>query len=368
MTQIQKRVADGLSVTTLGRDNVQEHFVTATPKGDETPESLFQRVGDAVRGLAANVVSVESLGMSASDRMGMAVLSAAVDGGNVPLGWVENSRTDNLCGVHVWAISGTPVKNLAFQGRRVGTVFEDDYARYCRLVGLLPENPKATRSEQTQTVLDQMETLLNDAGMAFSDVLRTWFYNDDILAWYRDFNVVRTRFFHERKVFDGLLPASTGIGGRNAVSGALSSGLIAVRAGDQDVRMSEVPSPLQSPAPTYGSSFSRAVELEVPNLRRIYVSGTASIDGNGKSIFLGDPVAQVRQTMDVVQAILKSREMDWGDVTRALAYFKRAQDAPLFAKYREENGVPPFPVIVVENDVCRDELLFEIEVDAIATT
>jgi enamine deaminase RidA (YjgF/YER057c/UK114 family) len=202
--------------------------------------------------------------------------------------------------------------------------------------------------------------------MAFSDVLRTWFYNDNILGWYREFNDVRTTFFQEKKVFDGLLPASTGVAGRNALGAALLSGLIAVKSEDEGLRAFEVPSPLQSAATQYGSSFSRAVELEVPDLRRLYVSGTASIDAQGNTIFLGDCAAQVRQTMEVVQAILQSRDMDWGDVTRSLVYFKRGADAPLFEQYRQENGVPAFPAIVVENDICREDLLFEIEVDAIA--
>jgi len=59
--------------------------------------------------------------------------------------------------------------------------------------------------------------------------------------------------------------------------------------------------------------------------------------------------------------------MDWTDVTRSLVYFKAAQDAPLFEAYRKENGLPQFPAVVVENDICRDELLYEIEVDAVKT-
>jgi hypothetical protein len=80
---------------------------------------------------------------------------------------------------------------------------------------------------------------------------------------------------------------------------------------------------------------------------------------------VGDCKAQVKLTMEVVGEILKSRQMDWGDVTRALAYFKRAEDASLLAAYRQENDLPRFPVIVAENDVCRDELLFELEIDAV---
>jgi enamine deaminase RidA (YjgF/YER057c/UK114 family) len=316
--------------------------------------------------MAGRIVSVEVLGMSAADRKSLTTLTAALGGPNAPLAWVENSRTDNLCGVHIWAISGAVAEPLFFEGRRAGTLFDDGYCQYCRLVGLLPTNVTLARPEQAQSVFGQMETVLHSGGMAFSDVLRTWFYNDDILAWYREFNGVRTQFFQDQKVFEGLLPASTGVAGRNALDAALLSGLIAVRSEEESVKAFEVPSPLQSPASQYGSSFSRAVELELPDLRRLYVSGTASIDEHGKTIFIDDCAGQVRQTMEVVQAILHSREMDWGDVTRALAYFKRAADAPLFEKYRQEHGVPAFPAIVVENDICREELLFEIEVDAVA--
>ncbi len=366
MTSFQKRVATGLSVTTVGRDSIQEHFITITPERNEAPESLFQRAVDAVRQVGGRIVSVEALGLSAADRNTLQVLMKVSKGADVPLAWVENSRTDNLYGVHVWAVSGTPVEPLSFHGRRAGSVFEDGHVQYCRLVGLLPPDVRVGRPEQAEAVLGQMEALLHDAGMVFGDVLRTWFYNDDILAWYRDFNGVRNKFFQEKKVYEGLLPASTGVGGRNLLGGALLSGLIAIKTESQDVTAFEVPSPMQSPAPQYGSSFSRAVELELPDLRRMYISGTASIDEHGKSVFLNDAAAQVRQTMEVVQAILRSREMDWGDVTRSLVYFKRAKDAPLFRKYCDESGVPSFPAILVENDICRDELLFEIEVDAIA--
>ena len=366
MTSIQKRVSAGLNVTTLSRDSVREHFITLIPEGKEAPESLFRRVGEVVRRLNGRIVSVEAVGLAPADRKSMGLLAEALGGANAPFAWIENARTNNLYGIHLWAVSGTVAEPLSFEGRRAGTLFEDGYCQYCRLVGLLPTDPALGRPEQAATVFHQMETVLASAGMAFSDVLRTWFYNDHILTWYREFNGVRTRFFHEKKVFDGLVPASTGVAGCNAQGAALLSGLIAIKSENEEVKAFEVPSPLQSPALQYGSSFSRAVELELPDLRRLYISGTASIDEQGRTIYVGDCVGQVRQTMEVVQAILHSREMDWGDVTRSLVYFKRAPDAPLFEKYRQENGVPAFPAIVVENDICRDELLFEIEVDAVA--
>jgi enamine deaminase RidA (YjgF/YER057c/UK114 family) len=368
LTSVQKRATNGLSITTLRRNAVQEHFITLTPKGDESPESLFRRLGDVVRQVHGEVISVESLGMCAADRTCLDSLNKALGGGDGPVGWVENSRTDNLCGVHLWAISGAKTSPMHLGGRRAGTLIEDQFGRYLRLVGLLPTNTAVPRSQQADEIFRQMEAGLASQRMAFSNVLRTWFYNDDILAWYSEFNRVRNAFFKERGVFGGMMPASTGVAGRNAIEAGVISGLIAVEARDPAVKVFAVPSPLQSSAADYGSSFSRAVELDLPDHRRLYVSGTASIDRSGRTVFPGDCRAQVRQTMEVVQAILRSRGMDWTDVTRSLAYFKRASDAPLFEAYRKDGGLPLFPAVVVENDICRDDLLYEIEVDAIKTT
>ena len=42
-------------------------------------------------------------------------------------------------------------------------------------------------------------------------------------------------------------------------------------------------------------------------------------------------------------------------------------DAPLFKKYCKDNGLPRVPFALSHSDVCRDDLLFEIELDAIKT-
>jgi enamine deaminase RidA (YjgF/YER057c/UK114 family) len=127
-----------------------------------------------------------------------------------------------------------------------------------------------------------------------------------------------------------------------------------------------VQSPKQSDALEYGSSFSRAAEIAMPDHRRLLVSGTASIDSEGNSVNIGDVEAQVAFTMQVVGAILQSRGMDFSDVTRAIAYFKHAEDAPVFDKYCIDSKLLQLPLISAQGDICRDDLLFEIEVDAIA--
>ncbi|MBN1360795.1 MAG: hypothetical protein JW993_09395 [Sedimentisphaerales bacterium] len=367
MARILRRVVAGSDVITLERGRIQEHFVTLKPGGEESPESLFSRAGRVVHQIGGQVVSSEVLGIAAADRTHLHDFARAVDGVGLPIGWIEKAQAHNLLGVHIWLIAGTSVARVEADGKVLGSVFEDDGARYCRLVGLLPREASAPRPVQAETLFRQMDEALTGNGFGFADVFRTWFYNDDILAWYGEFNAVRNRFFREKGIFNGLMPASTGIGGGNVASAALIAGLLALRPKGQAVQVSDVPSPFQSSAANYGSSFSRAVEVRLPDHRRIYVSGTASIDEAGKTLFVGDCQAQVRQTMQVVGAILQSRGMDWADVTRALAYFKRAEDAPMLDEYRQQQGLPAFPVIVAENDVCRDELLFEIEVDAIQT-
>jgi enamine deaminase RidA (YjgF/YER057c/UK114 family) len=127
----------------------------------------------------------------------------------------------------------------------------------------------------------------------------------------------------------------------------------------------EVASPRQCPAPCYGSSFSRAVELLTPELRRVMVSGTASIEPGGASVGGGDVEAQIDLTMEVVRAILVSCDLDFPDASRATAYFKRPKDVSYFHQWCKRLGLEAWPVVCTVADICREELLFEIEVDAL---
>ena len=132
-----------------------------------------------------------------------------------------------------------------------------------------------------------MEAALRLAGMDFSHVVRTWLFLDEILAWYRELNQARDAFFTSRGVYDGLVPASTGIGARNPAGTAVVAELLAVQPKSSRVRIRSVPSPLQCPALQYHSSFSRAVEVAQPDHRRLFISGTASIGPDGRSAHAG---------------------------------------------------------------------------------
>ncbi len=231
------------------------------------------------------------------------------------------------------------------------------------LTGFQPADLTASRSAQARDVFEQMERALREVGRDFSQVARTWFYLDDILAWYGEFNAVRTKFFGERGVFQGVVPASTGIGLPGLGGPALTCALLAVTPGAATVEA--VASPLQCEALDYQSSFSRAVEIRAPGQRRLYVSGTASIDDDGKTAYVGDVNRQIELTLAVVDALISSRGFDWKDVTRAVAYAPVGADAARSEALLRSMGMPAGVCHALESVVCRGDLLYELEVDAI---
>ena len=198
------------------------------------------------------------------------------------------------------------------------------------------------------------------------DIVRTWFYLDDMLSWYGDFNRVRNDVFAHNELRPPSLPASTGVGGRNPMGAALAAAVWAVRPHDRAAKvMHFAPSPEQCPASSYGSAFSRAVEIGCAGFRRLLVSGTASIARDGKTEHIGDARAQIERSMQVVGAILESRRMTFGDTAFATVFFKTPADAPLFADWLARHGLQAMPVVCAGCDICRDNLLFEIELEAV---
>ncbi|MFH1731992.1 MAG: RidA family protein [Planctomycetota bacterium] len=363
------RIAPGLHLSRLKADGLEELFITVVPEKGKDPHLAFEHLADVLREETAVVVHQEVFGTPDTDGAGIRALAKAVGEIEWPLTWLLGSSGERceLVGTQVAAVSGVDVARIRRDGRVVGSVFDTSHARCCRLGGLTA-NPRKPRTDQAREVFDQAEGALAEAGMALTDVIRTWFYLDHILDWYGPFNEVRNLFFTERGLFDGLLPASTGIGGANPAGAALMAGALAIRDKDGSVSVRGVSSPLQCSAADYGSSFSRAVEVAVPGHRHLLVSGTASIGPGRETVHAGDVAAQVARTMEVVAAILSSCRMSWEDVTRKVAFFRHAEDVPALTDYCTEHALPPVPVVMTHNVICRDDLLFEIELDAAAET
>jgi enamine deaminase RidA (YjgF/YER057c/UK114 family) len=333
---------------------------------DEALTATFQRLADQLAASEGTLLSLMIYGSIAARGPIEEAMRLCLGETAWPVTWIDGGSCERLplAGVQAFAISGRPVVRVRLGRRIVGSVYEDGGARHCLLGGLGPTACAPLPSAQVQQTLGNLEWALDNAGFALGDVVRTWFYNEDILDWYDEFNRVRSAHYAGVKWRTGSLPASTGIGARNPAGAALVVGAWAMQPIDDMGRATEIGSPLQCPAPQYGSAFSRAMEIDSGGWRRLLVSGTASIHPDGRTAWVGQPKAQIELTMEVVAAILHSRGMTLDDVTRATAYFEQPCYKALFDAWCVGRHFEQLPVVPVHADVCRHDLLFELELDA----
>ncbi|MCX5785736.1 MAG: RidA family protein [Elusimicrobia bacterium] len=368
LANIQKLSGPGIYSTTISRHNLKEIYISVYPNAGEQFPAMIDRLAHSLKTQNAEIVKFDVFGPLSESGAFIKYLENAFGRINWPVTWVEGNRYpgSGIAGIQVHAVSGVKVETIFLDAKPAARVFEDNLAKYCFIGNVNPDVSSVPRSEQARQTLEKLEKTLGLAGMKVSNIVRTWFYNADIVQWYAEFNAARTGFFKQKAIFGGLLPASTGIGGNNPAHSALIAGAVSIQTKQKNVIIREVLSPLQDPASAYGSLFSRAVEIVMPDHRCVLVSGTASIDISGKTAHIDDIDAQIAFTMKVVGAILASRKMGFSDITRSIVYLKRAKDIAAFNNYCQDHEKTGFPMIVLCADICRDDLLFEIEVDAIS--
>jgi enamine deaminase RidA (YjgF/YER057c/UK114 family) len=364
---VNRETMPGMHIVSLKSSNVEEVFITVDLRTRDIAQAVRETMA-VVNGKDAVIVTQTVFAPMGPDNESVSVMKGVLGDCDWPVTWIDSGhrKGSDLAGMHIHAVSGADVERISKDGRVIGSVFHDDSTRFCYLGDLWSSDESATRTKQAQQTFEIMEAAMELAQMDFSNIIRTWLYLDELLQWYDPFNRVRDDFFRQRGVFDDLVPASTGISGANPAGAAMIATALGIQPLNGSVRASALPSPLQCPALEYGSSFSRAVELRQPDCSRITVSGTASIEPDGDTVYLDDAPKQIDLTMRVVEAILAQRDMNWANVTRAIGYFKCAEYYEDYVQYCRQNGIPDMPIIITENDVCRHDLLFEIELDAIA--
>jgi enamine deaminase RidA (YjgF/YER057c/UK114 family) len=235
---------------------------------------------------------------------------------------------------------------------------------------LLPKTDSRPAAQETHELIHLAEELLAEREWSFHDVRRTWFYLHDILDWYGDFNCARNQEFDRmglsRVASNAVLPASTGIFAHNPRGGWCVLDLLAVRSPNgypMDVR--RLSNPRQSEAPEYGSAFSRGLALSTESCRYLLVSGTASIDDHGRSVHMNDFESQTEGTLDTVATLIGVGGGQIDDIRQATAFVKRREDIPALQSILARRGMDRLPVVCTVGDVCRDELLFELDATAV---
>ena len=111
----------------------------------------------------------------------------------------------------------------------------------------------------------------------------------------------------------------------------------------------------------YGSAFSRASVAPMPGGKTVFVSGTAAIDDAGRTEHTDQVEAQIDATIAHIRSLLA--RLDCGDehVLSALAYCKNAAVEETF---RRRWADLTWPRLTMIGEVCRPDLLFEVEVTA----
>ena len=212
-------------------------------------------------------------------------------------------------------------------------------------------------------------------------LLRVWNYLPAInvqrggLERYRQFNIGRQRAFIEtgHDAFEGS-PAACAIGTH---AGRLSVRFLAGWTPPQPVE-----NPRQVPAYRYPSqfgprspTFSRAALVEFsPDQLAFLVSGTASIVGH-ESLHAGDVAEQTRETVRNLRALISaahqhgSARFELADLETTVYVRHPQQLAAITQVWESEVGATSraaVGAVYVEADICRQELLVEIEGQMVA--
>jgi enamine deaminase RidA (YjgF/YER057c/UK114 family) len=124
-------------------------------------------------------------------------------------------------------------------------------------------------------------------------------------------------------------------------------------------------------APEYGSAFSRGLRIELQNYSILFISGTASVDEEGNTVYIKDIKAQCWRTYRNITALLESEGATWKDIVKTTCYLRDIErDYEAFNSVRTAffkwQGLDPLPASVgIQARLCREDLLVEIEAIAI---
>jgi enamine deaminase RidA (YjgF/YER057c/UK114 family) len=241
-------------------------------------------------------------------------------------------------------------------------------ARHLRMLSLVPRlSANATLTDLAYDLFALASHALSDRGLSFHDVVRTWIYLPDIERDYAEFNQGRRRFFQNA----GLLrfPASTGIEAGLADSDSpLAMDLYAVGSGGEATIEAMNAAPMGE-ASDYGSLFARGSLLREAGRKLVFVSGTASIDQQGRVVARGDAKGQLRCMLANAAGVLAPAGLGLADAVSVTVYLKQARLLPEFRRAAQAAGLPATaPTAIVVADICRPEWLCEIELVAGRTT
>ena len=235
-----------------------------------------------------------------------------------------------------------------------------------------------------------MKSILTTEGFTFADVVRQWNYVEDILSigddardqnqHYQILNDVRSKYYSESEFRNGY-PAATGIG---ANAGGLILEFYAIHASPA-VEVIPVRNPKQTDAYYYSDNvlkgagpekhnknttpkFERAKYSNVNGVGSIFISGTASIQSE-ETLGKGNTRMQAEITLENISNLTSRKNLLKTGIRATLERFKYTF-IRVYIKHKRDLSVVRniceshfgnIPVHYLLADICRDDLLLEIE-------
>lgn len=298
----------------------------------------------------------------------------------LPCTYTAGRRDEDLglAGVQLWGVAGSAdspvrVRTVAASHGVAGRLLESPDVRLLHLSSIRGSRADGSLppgvADQAEQMFRNAETALAEHGFGFRQVARTWIYLARILDWYGEFNRVRGKFLQERGIAGGTndqaFPASTGIQGASGDEECVMD-LVAVDGGADAVMLRPIQASSRQQQPiAYGSSFSRGMALRCAGEETVFVSGTASIDAAGQTLHCWQHEAQVLETLLSIAALLEDQGAGLADVALATLFCKDRQTLEAYRRVTRQLGITALPVVPVLADICRPELMVEIEAMAL---
>lgn len=264
---------------------------------------------------------------------------------------------------HLWPardVRGTPqcrCEACARTGARLVRLADQTYAYTGNVYGRGP-----SAFDEAYDMFCRAEDLLQEAGMTFSNVVRTWIYLRDIDRDYAGLNRARREFFRHRGI--GLRPASTGVGGTPFPDAHNFSISLQAAKSPQRLDVGPMSASTLGEAWEYGADFSRGLRVVEANKVALYVAGTASVDEAGRTVHAGEFARQVGRMLTNISSLLEAERASFRNVVSAVTYLKRPGDGARLRALFHDHGFDGFPTALVAAPICRPDLLCETEVIA----
>ena len=264
-------------------------------------------------------------------------------------------------------------------------VAEGEGYKWLFLGGMQGDILRQSFREQADTIFANVSRVLECERMGVGDIVRQWNYIEGITDYdanghqhYQDLNDARSAFYGRATWRDGY-PAATGIGATHGgivvdadilsaengvarVAGIDNPLQIAAHAYSQDVLLGETQAPVRTTP-----KFERAKAVWSARQGLVYISGTAAIRGE-QSLEGVDAIGQTVATLENIEYLVSVENLKRSGVSAAghvtmgglRVYIKPGQDWKAIRQV-VENRYPGLEVAYLFTDICRRELLLEIE-------